>query len=36
MSPGEILKPREDGKKGRSKAVISSRNTEHPLAKIVQ
>jgi hypothetical protein len=32
---GEILKPREDGKAVElSKAVISSRNTEHPLAKL--
>jgi hypothetical protein len=34
MPQGEILKPREDGTRKAvelSKAVINSRNTEHPL-----
>jgi hypothetical protein len=34
---GEILKPQEDGtRKGRTEQSGYSRNTEHPLAKIVQ
>jgi hypothetical protein len=39
MSPRRNLKTTEDGTRKvveLSKAVISSRNTEHPLAKIVQ